>query len=329
MFLLIAVGLAVVLGLYFLLPSQLQKVEGAVFVTGADSGMGEVTTEHLSKLGYHVFAGVFLESSFDKYADIPNVTPISLDVTSDESVENAVTSVEEELKKGSYAPGLVAVINCAGVAFTGPAEYLPLHQFKQQIQVNFLGYVAVTQAFLPLIKRAVSMPNARRGRVVLIGTGGGVPSPSPPLISAYMASKWAGEAFCQSLRLEMKMRKLPIDALMVNPGVVKPTKLMSGGMAILEKTWEKMPAKARVEYGGMVDAFIKFNEETPGTHPRYVALAMEKALSVASPPLRYKVGFDSKASPIVGLLPTPLKEWLLAKTMFKMYGWNGPYWQST
>ena len=54
----------------------------------ADSGMGEVTTEHLSKLGYHVFAGVFLESSFDKYADIPNVTPISLDVTSDESVEN-------------------------------------------------------------------------------------------------------------------------------------------------------------------------------------------------------------------------------------------------
>ena len=75
----------------------------------------------------------------------------------------------------------------------------------------------------------------------------------------------------------------------------------------MEKTWEKMPAKARVEYGGMVDAFIKFNEETPGdyfclsfaliisgTHPRYVALAMEKALSVASPPLRYKVGFDSK-----------------------------------
>ncbi len=55
-----------------------------------------------------------------------------------------------------------------------------------------------------------------------------------------------------------------------------------------------------------------------GTHPRYVGYAMETAMTVARPALRYKVGIDSKLSPIVGLLPTGLREKLLAKSMFNL-----------
>ncbi len=73
------------------------------------------------------------------------------------------------------------------------------------------------QAFLPQIKAAAAKPGARRGRVVFIGTGGGVMSPSPPLLCAYMASKWSVEAYCQTLRMEMQMRELPIDVCMLNP----------------------------------------------------------------------------------------------------------------
>jgi NAD(P)-dependent dehydrogenase (short-subunit alcohol dehydrogenase family) len=59
------------------------------------------------------------------------------------------------------------------------------------LNVNFFGYVSVVQTFLPMIREATEKPNARRGRVVMIGTGGGVPGPSPPICSAYMSSKWA------------------------------------------------------------------------------------------------------------------------------------------
>ena len=66
-----------------------------------------------------------------------------------------------------------------------------MQMLKQQMEVNFFGYVRVVQALMPLIKAAAAKPGARRGRVVFIGTGGGVMSPSPPLLCAYMASKWS------------------------------------------------------------------------------------------------------------------------------------------
>jgi len=279
-----------------------QPIQGSVFITGCDSGMGEITALHLAKKGFHVFAGVFLD---DSMAGLPkkakelngtdaNITPIKLDVTKEESIQQAAKEVEKllpSLRSSSSKPvGLVGVINCAGVGYSGPSEYFPLSHFRRQLEVNLIGYVAVTQAFLPLIKDSIKNGLvSRRGRVIFIGTGGGVPAPSPALLSAYMASKWGVEAFCQSLRLEMKLVKLPIDVCMINPGFVKPTGLVAGGKALMEQTWKLMPARARDEYGPLLDAFTKFSDEQPGTHPRYVAFAMEKAMTEGIPRLRYLV----------------------------------------
>ena len=66
-------------------------------------------------------------------------------------------------------------------------------------------------------------------------------------------SKWAGEAFLASFRLEMQLAKLPIDAAMINPGFIKPTALMAGGKVLLEKTYAKMPAAAKDTYMWMQD----------------------------------------------------------------------------
>jgi len=203
-----------------------QPEEGCVFVTGADSGMGEATVLLLStKPGYEVvYAGCFLESSFDVLkakvksagGDEYKVVPVLLDVTSDESVTDAATTVETDLATRKPAVGLIGVINCAGMGFSGPAEYFPIEMYKRQMDVNFFGYIRVVQAFMPLVKAATSVPGVRRGRVVFIGTGGGILSPGPPLLTAYMASKWAIEAFCRSMRVEMQLRELPIDCCMVN-----------------------------------------------------------------------------------------------------------------
>jgi len=111
------------------------------------------------------------------------------------------------------------------------------------MDVNFFGYVRVVQALMPLVRAAVAPGGAcshRRGRVVFIGTGGGNLSPAPPLLSAYMASKWAIEAFCGCMRLEMQLTNLPIDCCVLNPGFVKPTMLMEIGLKMTAIMWANL-----------------------------------------------------------------------------------------
>ena len=225
-----------------------------------------------------------------------------------------------QVEKEKRAPGLVGVINCAGLGYCGPCEYFPLKLYDHQLQVNLLGYIRVAQAFMPLLREAADGGEelSRRGRMIFIGTGGGVPSACPPLLSAYMASKWAGDAFCQSLRIEMQLRKYNIDACLINPGFIKPTQLAAEGARLLERTWKDMPPQASEEYKEWVDRFLQFSEEQPGTHVSKIGEAMVEAMSAPTPRLRYRVGFDSKASPIVGLLPTSWREWILRKSMFKV-----------
>lgn len=132
---------------------------------------------------------------------------------------------------------------------------------------------------------------------------------------SYLGAKWAGEALCQGLRMEMRLRQLPIDCVMVSPGIVKPTRLAEEGKALLERTFSEMPPEATTEYREMVDAFQKFQVEEPGTHVSVVGQQMEKIMRHGKPWMRYFVGFDAVAATIVGILPTGLREHLLRNTL--------------
>lgn len=173
---------------------------------------------------------------------------------------------------------------------------------------------------MPHLKAAAAKPNARRGRVVFIGTGGGVMSPSPPLLCAYMASKWSVEAFCQTLRMEMQLRELPIDACMLNPGFIKPTALIAGGLPLTQKMWAACPPRAKEEYGEMLDTFINYSHNEPGTHVSKVAEAMVEIMGAGRPQSSYKVGDDSKGAPFCGLLPTGVRETVVKYSMYKKLG---------
>ena len=249
-----------------------EPVEGAVFITGCDSGMGEQTAFHLQKLGYHIFAGCYLTDSFAKFKDFANVTPIQLDVANEDSVKAAAEAVEKELQKAKgKISGLYGVLQCAGIAEIAPFEYFPMKAFKRQIDVNYFGYVYVAQAFLPIVKKSVLRPGARRGRFAFVSSGP-LPGPGVPFITSYLGAKWAGEALCQGLRMEMRLRELPIDCVMVSPGIVKPTRLEAEGEANLIRSFEYMNQthpQAKDEYFEMIQAFRKYQAEEKGTHVRY------------------------------------------------------------
>jgi NAD(P)-dependent dehydrogenase (short-subunit alcohol dehydrogenase family) len=97
-----------------------EPVEGAVFVTGCDSGMGECTAFHLAKVGYHVFAGVYMKESFAKYESFKNITPVQVDVANEESVAAVAKEIQEKIEKSKgEIKGLYGVLQCAGIAYTG------------------------------------------------------------------------------------------------------------------------------------------------------------------------------------------------------------------
>ena len=148
--------------------------------------------------------------SFKKYEALENITCVQLDVANEESVNASAALVKDTISKSKgKISGLYGVLQCAGIAYTAPFEYIPMDAFKRQIDVNYYGYVYITKAFLPLMKEDVLKPGARRGRFAYVSSGP-LPGPGVPFITSYLGAKWAGEALCQGLRMEMRLRQLPI-----------------------------------------------------------------------------------------------------------------------
>lgn len=306
-----------------------RKRSGCVFVTGADSGMGQATVIYLAKTNKSsnkdesgcydtIFAGAYDADkckanlkNFVSEDEMAMIKVISLDVTADKSVAAAAEAVKSHMK--GISTFLSGLVNYHGVAFNGPIEYMPMKMYNRQMDVNFTGNIRMTQHFLPLLKEAVAVDDLNRGRLIFTGTGGGPCSPCPPLLSAYMSSKFAGEAFCQCLRQELFMTDTPIDVSVINPGFVKPTQLMAEGKVLTDRMWKACEDQlgntaAKDAYGPMMDHFIHYSALQPGTHVTEVCKAAEHALTAKWPRSSYKVGIDSKLAPIVGMLPTGARE---------------------
>jgi len=285
--------------------------------------------------GYErVYAGCFSDASGKRLQDALRATSdaaaakclaVSLDVCDDASVAAAADAVAADLAAGANgARGLIAVVQCAGMGYNGPGEFIPIEIYKKQMDVNFLGYVRVVQALMPHVRKGVEAVG-RRGRMVFTGTGGGVLTPVPPLLTAYMASKFAVEAFVRSFRVEMQLTGKPIDACMISPGFVKPTMLVENGLKLNERMWASCAERfgddrAKREYGPLLDTFIKYSLNEKGTHVSEVAKRIKLALAAGRPLHGYKVGPDSRATPIAGLLPIPLQDFVMKAQVYGQQG---------
>mmetsp|Transcript_42334 Transcript_42334/g.101976 ORF Transcript_42334/g.101976 Transcript_42334/m.101976 type:complete len:432 (-) Transcript_42334:412-1707(-) len=315
---------------------KMRPKKGCVFITGCDSGMGQATVLGLAKRQSsgdkyeQIFAGCFdskkAEQSFAEQLtpeQMKFITCVQLDVTSNESVAKAAQTVEKYIKGHPNSQGLTGLVQYHGIAFNGP-HYMPIDMYSRQLDVNLVGTIRIIRALLPIMRRRPDP--SYRGRIVTTGTGAGPCSPAPPLLTAYMSSKFGLEAYTHALRMELKMIDVQIDAAVINPGFVKPTMLMSEGKKLTAKMWKACEEEsgstiAEDEFGPVMDHFIKHATEMPGTHVSKVVEAAEHALLAPVPRTSYKVGIDSKVGPIVGMMPTGVREWI---TLHGIYGVLGP-----
>jgi NAD(P)-dependent dehydrogenase (short-subunit alcohol dehydrogenase family) len=135
--------------------------------TGTSSGIGRRTALFLAKQGFVVLAGVRKQADGDALVKEggSNIRPVILDVAVQSSIDECFKRVVALLKE--QALPLVCVINNAGLLQDATVEFHDLAQMKTMFDVNYYGLVAVTQKFLPLIRKS-------KGRIINIGSVAGV-----------------------------------------------------------------------------------------------------------------------------------------------------------
>jgi NAD(P)-dependent dehydrogenase (short-subunit alcohol dehydrogenase family) len=260
-----------------------QSHKRIVLVTGASSGIGEASALRLARRGWRVLAGV------RNAGDAPEGTEeVLLDVTDEEQVHAAAASIDE----------LYGLLDNAGIAVASPLETLPLEELRHQLEVNVVGQVAVTQAFLPQLRRA-------RGRIVLMGSIAGMSS--LPFLAAYAASKHALEAVADALRVELA--PWSIQVTIVEPGTIA-TPIWTKGAAAFDAMQSRVPEEMRGLYRERVDAFRRAAAAAGGRgqSPERVAEVVERALTARRPKTRYLVGRDAKIRAGFERLPDRLRD---------------------
>lgn len=272
----------------------------SVLVTGASTGIGQACALHLDSLGHRVYAGVRNEpdAHWLRERGSGQIVPVMLDVTDQATVDAVAKQI------AGQASGLDGLVNNAGIIRGGPVEYLPVAQWREQLEVNVIGQVAVTKAVLPLIRSA-------GGRVVFIGSISG--KLATPLLGPYCASKFALEAIGESLRQELHPWRIYVSV--VEPGAVK-TVMMDKTRQVADRLDRDLPAEARTRYAGHVAALRTFTDaqQRRGVDAEKVAKAIEHALFSQRPKARYLVGGDARAGAVlIRWLPARPREAIIRK----------------
>jgi NAD(P)-dependent dehydrogenase (short-subunit alcohol dehydrogenase family) len=178
---------------------------------------------------------------------------------------------------------------------------------RHQFDVNVLGQIAVTQAFLPLIRAA-------RGRVVNIGSVGS--RIALPFAGAVCATKAAFTLLNDALRMEL--RPYGIHVALVEPGSIK-TPAVDKSLGNADAIVNDLPAEGAARYGAKLREFMArgYARESAGSSPDVVAQAIEHALTARRPRVHYRVGAHARA---LVALPRLLPARLLDRVRLRMLG---------
>ena len=179
-------------------------------VTGSSSGIGLETSLLLARNGFYTYVTMRNLDKSKTITDLKQKEKLSLevlklDVTTDESVKEAIHKITNEQGR------IDVLVNNAGYALVGPFEELSIEEFKEQFETNVFGVIRVTQSVLPIMRRQ------KCGTIINISSIAG--KIGFPLTSAYVSSKFALEGLCESMAYEVE--EFGIKVILIEPGVIK------------------------------------------------------------------------------------------------------------
>jgi len=169
----------------------------SILITGASKGVGRATAAELAKRGHRVVATARDPRTLD---GLEVAQRLRLDVTDQATVDAAVEQAGE----------IDVLVSNAGVIFAAAVEASPLAEIERLYAQNTVGAMRVTQALLPQMRRRgkgrLVFVSSMAGRIILPGN------------SAYAATKWALEAFGETLAVELS--GFGIDVTLAEPGPI-------------------------------------------------------------------------------------------------------------
>jgi len=275
----------------------------AVVLTGASSGIGAVSADLLQRRGFHVIGCALPDADGEAMMARASATftPVHMDVTDSSSISSALDKITKDLGEG----GLAGLVNNAGIASGGPMELQRLEDLRRVLEVNVVGSVAVTNAFLPLLRQA-------RGRIVFIGSMLG--RCAAPMSSIYAPSKFAIEAVADIFRMEL--RPWGISVSLIQPDVVQ-TPILNKSMAQTDALFSDSASGRAVLYEAIYRQARGRLEAASRTAlaPDKVAQKVVHALTAEKPRTRYPVGWKAKVLVWLRLLPDRWRDAILLRAM--------------
>ena len=279
-----------------------QMPDRIAVVTGASSGIGLLTSLELARAGFHVVATMRdlgrrsrLEAAAASEGVGEKLEVRELDITHTEAIGPLISQIARAYGR------IDLLVNNAGFAMSGFAEDIDLRELRRQLDTNFFGHVAMTQAVLPLMR------SQQAGHIIMVSSISG--RLGQAVISSYSASKFALEGWAESLRLET--HSLGIRVVLVEPGAFK-TDIWDRNVVLAERALR--PDSPNRERAAKFRDFVQKN--VPKADARQVARLITRIAQDPNPKLRYIIGRDARVQLwLRRLLPWKRYERLIARAI--------------
>lgn len=262
-----------------------------VLITGASTGIGYNATKYLAERGFFIFAGARKAEDIKKLDAMKNVQGIKLDVTLSEDIASTI-----EIISGK---GLFGLVNNAGIAVAGPLMEITKSDLEFQFDVNIFGLHELTKSCFPLLRES-------KGRIVNISSVAG--QFAPPFMGPYAMTKFALEAYSDSLRRELD--PFGIKVSIVEPGNVK-TPIWDKRYIDLEKL-ENSPFAERAR---KMERYLVSQGKKKGMDPERISKVIYHALNSKKPKIRYLVTRNNFMHKVTTHLPAGLVDRSIRKNL--------------
>jgi NAD(P)-dependent dehydrogenase (short-subunit alcohol dehydrogenase family) len=265
--------------------------KGCVLITGCSSGIGRALVEEFVRRGRRVVATARrIKSIADLEGPLCRLAP--LDVTDADQIQSAVALAEQS------SNGLGFVINNAGWGLMGPAAELDSDDLRRQFESNVVGVAAVCRAAVPLM--------ARRQSGVIANVGSISGATTTPFAGAYCASKAAVHALTDALRMELRL--LGIRVVSIQPGAVT-SRFGDTASEGLERYAENDSLYRA--FADTIQRRATISQLGAMPSDRFAATVANHLLR-PEPPSVIRLGPHSTMLPLIGHLPTWLRDRILA-----------------
>lgn len=198
---------------------------------------------------------------------------------------------------------LDAVVNNAGIIVQGPVELVEGAELERQLRVNVLGPATVIRSFLPLLR---SCP----GRIVNVSAT--TARRAVPLMAPISASKAALESLSVALRGELA--PWAIKVVIVEP-TATDTPIFARARAAAEESSERTDPQLQRMYAPLITAADKAASKMTLADPDSVAKVLVTAVTTPRPRTLYTAGRGAGMLPMIGRLPDPLADAVIARAI--------------